>query len=528
MGVEHKNRDARPASSRQGQVDGSARRLDLTSAIRGGMFWNVLSFVMSQGASFVIFLIIASQLPPEVFGIVALASIFSDFVGSDGRYACMDAIMQCGRYDKRSLNSAFLAFLAFAVVFAAAMFAAAGPVGRLYGEPLIATFMPLFGVMILPVPWLAVMDALISRDLSFRQLTKRSIYGTLAGGAAGIVMAFSPWLVWALAAQRIVTLATTVFFEYRYTRWFPGLTVNWAMARNFAGRFLPLWVISAFGQIAPRFLLVFFGLRFDGFTIGLLRAANRIVESVQGPIINPIMGLWFPLMAKVRGNLEGERQVYRDLTHNVVLLAFPAFAGLILVADDVVSVFLPERYAGVAPLMRAVSLATMAAPIAWFSGVAMAALGLNRASLIYTGAGAIGCVCALLVAPKIDAPWLYLTTSIPTPLIAAVGVAVVNRRLQQSNLQYYAGLVPPVLATIAMVLGVWGLQHFLVGVGEVLRLGLCGVVGAAVYLGWLFIFHRPWLVERIKMLTGRDLSGRRHSKAPGELVAAPGSNTAEA
>ena len=94
MGVEHKNRDARPASSRHGQVDGSARKFDLTSAIRGGMFWNVLSFVMSQCASFAIFLIIASRLPPEVFGIVALASIFSDFVDSDGRYACMDAIMQ--------------------------------------------------------------------------------------------------------------------------------------------------------------------------------------------------------------------------------------------------------------------------------------------------------------------------------------------------------------------------------------------------------------------------------------------------
>jgi O-antigen/teichoic acid export membrane protein len=528
MGVQHKDTAASPATMRSGQVDGSARRLDLTAAIRGGMFWNVLSFFMSQGASFVIFLIVASRLPPEVFGIVALASILSDFVATDGRYACMDAIMQCGRYDKRSLNSAFLAFLALAVVFAVAMFAAAGPVGAIYGEPLVATFMPLFGVMILPVPWLSVMDALISRDLAFRQLTKRSIYGTLAGGAAGIVLAFSPWLIWALAAQRIVTLVATLFFEYRYTRWFPGLAFNWAMVRDFAGRFLPLWVISAFGQIAPRFLLVFFGLRFDGFTVGLLRAANRIVESVQGPIINPIMGLWFPLMAKVRGNLEGERQVYRDLTRNVVLLAFPAFAGLILVADDVVSVFLPDRYSGVAPLMRAVALATMAAPIAWFSGVAMAALGMNRASLIYTGAGAIGCVGALLLAPQIDAPWLYLSTSIPTPLITAVGVAVVNRRLKQSNLQYYAGLVPPVLATIVMVLGVWGLQQLLVGFADILRLGLCGVVGAVIYLGWLFVFHRSWLAERIKLLTGRDLSAKRRSQAPVELGGAPASNAAEA
>ena len=192
----------------------------------------------------------------------------------------------------------------------------------------------------------------------------------------------------------------------------------------------------------------------------------------------------------VRGHLEGERQVYNDLTRNGALLAFPAFAGLILVADDVVLAFLPDRYAGVAPLIQVVAIATLAAPIAWFSGVAMAALGMNRASLIYTGAGAVGCLGALLLAPQIEAPWLYLCTLIPTPLIAVVGVAVVNRRLQQSNRRYCLGLLPPTVASLVMVLGVWALQHFVLGAPGLTRLGLSGLAGAALYLGWLFIFHR--------------------------------------
>src|ERR1700760_384770 len=128
-----------------------SKRLDLTSAIRGGMFWSVLSFVMSQGASFVIFLVLASRLPPEIFGVVALASILSDFVASDGRYACMDAIMQNGRFDRTALNAAFFSFLALAAAVAVATCLAAGPIGALCDAPLIATFMPLFALMILPV-----------------------------------------------------------------------------------------------------------------------------------------------------------------------------------------------------------------------------------------------------------------------------------------------------------------------------------------------------------------------------------------
>jgi O-antigen/teichoic acid export membrane protein len=502
MSAQHNDTEGAPASTRRGDADASAKKLDLTAAIRGGMLWNVLTFVMSQGAGFAIFLVLASRLPPEIFGVVALASIVADFAATDGRYACMDAIMQGGRYDKRSLNSAFLAFMALAVVFMAVMCVAAGPVSAIYKEPLVATFMPLFGVMILPVPWLAVMDALISRDLAFKQMTQRSVFGTLAGGAAGIAVALSPWLVWALAVQRIVALLVTLLLEHRYTRWSPGLSFEWDILRRFVRRFLPLWTISALGQVGPRFLLMFFGVRFDGFTVGLLRAANRISESIQGPVINPMMALWFPLMAKVRNNLEGERQVYDDLTRTVALLAFPAFAGLILVADDVVSLFLPDRYAGVAPLMCAVAAITMLAPITWFSGIAMAALGMNRASLIYTVAGVAGSVAGLFLAPQVSPSLLYLIASAPIPLVAIAGAAVVNRRLRQSNLQYYAGLMPAALATVAMAVGVTGLRRLLVDAGDLSRLTVSGLVGAGLYAGWLFVFHRRWLNARIRTLTG--------------------------
>jgi O-antigen/teichoic acid export membrane protein len=491
-----------------------SQRVDLGAAIRGGMIWNLLSFVLSQGSAFAIFLVLASKLPPDIFGVVALASILADFVATDGRYACMDAIMQSGRYDKPSLNSAFLAFFGLSVVFALVMLIAAEPVSVIYGSPLIAAFMPLFGLMILPIPWLSVMDALLSRDLAFKQMTQRAVVGTLAGGVAGIAVAFSPWTIWALLVQRIVALVATMLSEYQYTRWIPGLTFHWKTARGFMRRFLPLWAISGLGEAGPRLVTMCFGIRFDGFTVGLLRAANRISESVQGPLINPMMALWFPLMSKVRGDIEGERQVYASLTRTVAFLVFPAFTGLILVAEDVVDLFLPDRYAGVAPLMEVVAMVTMAAPITWFSGIAMAALGMNRASLIYTASGVVGSLVALIVAPKVSAPLLFLLASAPIPLIAIVGVAVVNRRLKQSNLQYYAGLLPPALATAAMAAGVITLQQFLGGVGEVANLIACAVTGAAIYAGWLFVLHRSWLNERIKTLTGLGLARSLRTSPP--------------
>ncbi len=83
--------------------------------------------------------------------------------------------------------------------------AAAPLVADYQNAPLIRYFMPIFGLMLLATPWLSVMDALIMKDLGFKTFTQRNIVSTFAGGAAGIMLAFTPWAIWALVVQRVVS-----------------------------------------------------------------------------------------------------------------------------------------------------------------------------------------------------------------------------------------------------------------------------------------------------------------------------------
>lgn len=479
-------------------------RPPISRMIRGAMLWNLLSFLASQGAGLAIFLIMATQLTPEIFGVVALAALAADFVAVDGRYAATDAILQAGRYDKSSLNSSFIGFFLLATAIGLSMWVAAPSVGAAFNAPLVTTFMPLFGLMLLPVPWLAVMDALLTRDLRFRELTQRNIAGTLAGGVVGIAMAFSPWLLWALFAQRLVALSVTAILQVFYTRWTPGLVFNRKHTLDFLRRFFSLWVIGALNLLIGRMTMIVFGMRYDAVTVGLARAANRVAETVQGPIVSPIMSLWFPLMSKVRGDLAAEREVYNSILRTAAFIVLPAFAGLAIVANDVVAVLLPHQYAGAASLVQATAITFLLVPVVWFNAIAMTSLGMNRISLIYTVSLVSTSLLALFTFSMLSPSDTLLVMAIPAIVVGIVGNIILNRRLKQSNSRHYAGLAPAILATAAMAAATLMVGWTLNGSDRLIRLAASVATGGLTYAGWLAVFHRTWVKDRIALLRGRS------------------------
>jgi O-antigen/teichoic acid export membrane protein len=489
-----------------GVVEPVAKKDDkhtVAGALRSGMLWNLLNFVVSQAAGILIFLILASRLPPEIFGLVALATVVADIVQTEGRYSGMDSILQTRRFDAGSLDGAFWAFMAVCFVFSLGLLASAPVMASVYDSPLLAMFIPVFAAMLLTTPWLSVMDALMMRDLLFREMTHRNILCTLIAGAAGIACAFSPFLVWALVAQRVVTVIVSLVFMYRFTRWRPTLTFDLAPMREFWARLAPLWTVQMLSAAMVRISTVLFGLRYDATTVGLLRAANRLTEAVQGPIISPLFGLWFPLMSKVRGDLAKEREVYLSILRTAAFAALPAFTGLIVITDDLVHVFLPEAYQGAADMMRAVCITSLLIPIAWFNPIAMNALDMNRPALIYMCISVVAGTTALLAFPNVSPATAILIMSAPTVVYGIGGAVFINGRLQLSNLVHFMGLAPAAIASLVMGVSAFALHAALSEWEPLWRAIAVAAAGAVIYPAWLMAFHRKWTLDRVRLLRGR-------------------------
>lgn len=482
--------------------------ISITRAMRTGIAWNTINALFSQAIGFLIFLALARVLEPQFFGAIALSALLADFVAVDARYAGMDAILQRGDFSRSSLNSAFITLLLVAAPMSMLLIGLA-PVLALYeSEPLVSYYMPIFGLLVLFTPWLSVMDALIMRDLGFKTLAKRNMMATVVGGAGAIAIALSPWAIWALPAQRVLFTLTAVLFEFAHTGWRPGILGSAEARRDIFSRFAPLWLIAAINLSMQRAATLVFGIRFDGATVGLVRAADRIGESLQNPIISPLFALWFPLMAKVRGNQKGEAKIYTSIIQTSAFVSLPTFAGVAIVAPDIVAVLLPQTYADVAPILRAVAITCLMIPVVWFNPIAMNALGLNRLSLGYSAAVAVTSIVTLLAVPMPSPAATILVMSAPALLWGIFGNFLITRHLGIGLLAHYAGLLPAVLATLAMGLATAGLHDFILkDFAPEIRLILSSLTGSILYFCLLMGFARQWTTTRISLLIGRGDEG---------------------
>jgi O-antigen/teichoic acid export membrane protein len=476
----------------------------LSAALRNGIAWNTINALFSQTAGFIIFIILARALDPATFGAVALAAVLADFISNDGRYAGMDAILQRGDFEERGLNSAFMALGLVALPFSIILIIAGPFVAAFENAPLVGYYMPVFGLLVLLTPWLSVMDAIIMRNLGFKTFAQRNMLSTVIGGAAGIALAFSPLQLWALPAQRVVSIFAALAFEYRHTGWLPGFRSQRGALRDVLSRFIPLWMVVAINLSMQRAVLMVFGIRFDSATVGLFRAADRISESIQNPIISPLFALWFPLMSKVRGNQQEEGEIYTAIIRTASFVALPTFVGLFIVAGDIVTVLLPPSYAGVTPILRAVAITSLLIPIVWFNPIAMTAIGLNRISLKYSAALAVTCIGALVCIPVSTPAVAILIMSLPALFYGVFGNLLLLRRLGLKPLDHYRGLLPAAVASLVMGTITYYLQtNILADVNPSLRLGISASTGIIIYFGFLACFNRAWLMERVHLLLGR-------------------------
>ncbi|MFC7290000.1 oligosaccharide flippase family protein [Hirschia litorea] len=496
--------------------DTKAKGFSISSSMHKGMVWNFINFFFSQGAGFFIFLVLALKLDPTIFGIIALSTILADMITNEGRYACMDTILQADKFDDGYLNTSFWSFTFITVLCSLALFIATPYAAAAYDSELINKFLPVFALVLLPIPWLAVMDALIMRDLGFKTLTIRNISGTVIGGVAGIIVAFSPWNIWALVVQRIVTLLVAIILEYHFTRWLPKFQFSLSLhAKDFLKRFTSLWSIALLSQALMRVSTLVFGLRFDAYTVGLVRAAHRIIDSLNGPLISPLMGLWFPLMAKVRGQKPKERRIYTSILQSATFTCLPAFTGLAFVAPDLVSLMLSDKYAGTGPIVQSMSLAALTIPLTMFTPIAMSSLGFNKQSLIYTAMTTISCIITLFALPQLSVSELIIVLAFPTLFLSIGGMIYINKKLELPNIEHIMGLAPAIIGAALMAIALYFVRIQAADLPTLLLL-ICSVgTGVVVYTAYLGIFHLKWAKSQINTILGKE--------SPDNIDAADGS-----
>jgi O-antigen/teichoic acid export membrane protein len=488
-----------------------ARALAWTAAVK----WS------GQAVSWIATLVVARLLSPHDYGVVALATVCLGLVTIFNEFGLGLAVIAHRNLTPHQLAQINAMALVVGLAAVGVSWAAAWPLGYVLGVSELPGIVCAMSTVLLITAVRTVPVGVLQRDLRFGRLAVAEGVQTLVGGVSTVASALAGLGYWALVIGHVLG---ALVFTILALAWAPT-----AMARPRAralgevliysrhilvGRFT--WYVSSQADHAV------IGMTLGGAALGIYSMAWSLaalpLEKV-GALLSQVTPGFF---AASQSSREGLRRLVTTLTEGLALVAFPAAAGLALVAPEFIALALGERWRdAIVPLQVLAALAAFRSIQVVLSPVILVA-GSAHLSM-YLG---ILDVTVLPLALYVGSGWGVLGVAtayaLAYPIIRIPLYVKVFQRTELSVGTYVTALWPALSAVCVMSLLVGALKLVLPPSWPlIVRFAVLVLLGVAGYLIALTTAHRSRLVTFFR--TFRDLrDGRESGTEPVPPPTAPG------
>ncbi|HOX24772.1 MAG TPA: lipopolysaccharide biosynthesis protein [Candidatus Krumholzibacteria bacterium] len=466
-----------------------------------GVGWSALQNWVIRIISFAIFPVLARLLGPEAYGLIAMAGIYVAFleIFSDTSFAA--SIEQRQDLEPEHLDSIFWTFAGVGLLLTGVSIATAPLIARFFGEPELSAVIRWLslGVMMLMVS--GVQTSVLRRDLEMRKLATANLVAVIVGGVLGIGMALAGFGVWSLVAQRLAQRAIVLVMVWRASAWAPRLRISPRHLRD----------VSGFGfSVMGNRVLVFLNGQFDRLvlsrtmgkeSLGFYSVASRLAQLLIDVLIGGNTQVVIPALAKLQDDLPRFRTAFDKACRFTCFLALPVFAGVSLLAGEVVAVIFGPQWTPSVPAVRILALLGFIQALQYINSAAMLALGRANLRLAIQVVHTVVNVVFFLIA----APYGFVAVAaayvIRAYLVGPLDFLALKRLQVIAFRRTLRAIRAPVVATAIMAAGVYALDAFVAdGWSDRGRL-LAGVaLGAGLYLGGIALIERRLLGECLELV----------------------------
>ena len=416
-----------------------------------------------------------------------MTAVFVGLASTINEFGLTSAIIQRRSLTDDEIQSAFWFNLGVGFAMFAIGWAAAEPVSRFYGQPMVASILPVSSSVFLIASISLVPNALLRRRMDFRHPALASVLAAVATLAASVILALLGAGVWALVVGSIGGAATSSTYLLLTSRWRPRLHCRWRELQPLVrfGGILTAASIVNFGSSNVDYLIV--GRTLGSAPLGAYTLAYSLSSFPTSKLSQTVAATLAPAFAQV----QDEPRTFRDaFIETVGYAAFPAaivLATAAALSEDVILGLYGAKWGAAVGPFRVLCAAGFVTSVTTLMGLVFR--GLNRPgkeliwSTAFLGGSVVGVTAGLAygvtgVAIGITAG--MLVTRIPAQLDA-------NRLLHIAPRRYGTALLPAIAAAAVAAALSLGLRELLIVLGAPPLLRLFVAAPVSVAGAWLLL-----------------------------------------
>lgn len=328
-------------------------KISLNQQVFTGLRFNTAAKIFEALFTVCYGLVMARMLGPSVFGILAMASVFTGISALLTDFGTGDAII---RHDEEKTDSKFLSSifwlntligLSVAIIFV--LFS--GIIAKFFGHNIIQTIIIVNSINIVFSAMTNVPRSLIRKKMDFKSIFYQRVIILPISGVVGVIMVLNGFGIWSIVTQQIImTTGGTILFLY-FSRWIPKFELSHQHIReifHFSSYLSATKFLNYFTKKGDLFLI---GKFLGDYQLGIYSKGYQLTVKMLKTINGIIIGVLFPGISKIKDDKKKLKKSFVDVSQ--VIFAIYGFIFLlgVLFSKNAVDLILGDKWIDLTPLV---------------------------------------------------------------------------------------------------------------------------------------------------------------------------------
>lgn len=325
----------------------------ITGRLIKGSVWLSLSRVIVNGLATLSIFVLAWNLEPSDFGIVALGTTILLIVTTGTELSLAEALIRHQAPNESHFSAAWTLNTTRGLLLCLFLAVCAYPASVLFEEPRLSGVMLALGLSVLMGGLANPRRIMLQRDLIFWQEFILSVSQTLAGVVASVAIAMIYHSYWALVIGTLVTQATNVIVSYLVLPFRPRIAFQHVRELlSFSGWLTASQIVNTLNW---RFDYLLVGKMLGGTALGYYSVGSNFAMMPTREAISPLTQTIYPGFSGIRDDPSRLAAAYQRLQALVAAVALPAGIGVAVVADPLIRLTLGEKWAPVVFIIQSLA-----------------------------------------------------------------------------------------------------------------------------------------------------------------------------
>lgn len=317
----------------------------------------------AQGVTLIVGIVLARILGPEVYGTIALVTVFTTLLQVFIDSGLGTALIQKKDADDLDFSSVFWFNLAICITLYILMFFAAPFISSFYNKPDLVPVIRVLSFTLIISGVKNIQQAYVSRNLMFKKFFFATLGGTIGAAVVGIALAYMGFGVWALVAQYLFNATVDTIILWITVKWRPKPVFSFERFKSLFSYGWKMLLSSLIDTTYNELRSLIIGKYYSSEDLAYYTKGSQFPQYGVENINSAMNSVLLPVLANRQDDIAAVKSATRRVIRTSSFIIWPLMVGLCAVADKFIVLLLTEKWMNAVIFLRILCFGQVLQPL---------------------------------------------------------------------------------------------------------------------------------------------------------------------